>query len=330
VFTETTLTGAGIDITVIDGALMSDDTLVDISTSLPVTLFGMTLKNAELAIDSSSNTLTLDTCKITDNAGALEGGTTQIVDSTISNNNSGDGTLTVCGVIDINGNLEFTRNVFEENIDDGCNSPIFVDGNMTVEESVFRNNSSRFNSAVVWHNVGDLTVLDSEFSNNESIFGSVGAIDSSGGDLVIRRSTITANVVELGGDGAILHNDGTLTITDSTISGNDGSGITSDYSVVVTVANTTISANEDSGIVAEEGTLNNCTIVENGEVGIQSGSTFLLSVANTLLAGNAGGFGNCDGDVLSVGYNVDDSGQCLFASPGDLSSIADVGIAPLV
>jgi len=144
------------------------------------------------------------------------------------------------------------------------------------------------------------------------------------GDLTIADCSIRENVAFLGGG---ISNIGTLTLTRSTVSGNSasrGGGIFNEG--MATLTNSTISGNTDDGI-SNDGTMMLISVTVDGYqtplFGISSDGT--LTVMNSLIVSD------CQGDIVSGGYNIESEGDsCGFDQVTDLVGVAeqDLMLAP--
>ncbi len=145
---------------------------------------------------------------------------------------------------------------------------------------------------------GTATVTRSTVSGNEAHGGNAGAgvFNASGANFTLSRSTVSGNTSTevLGG---IVNVSGTLTVVNSTISGNTGDvhgGITSaGAGSALTLLNSTVTGNV--GGAGGSGGLN----------------TLAANVANTIIAGNTGGDGDCSAVALTDdGHNIIGDGSC--------------------
>ncbi len=243
---------------------------------------------------------------------------------------------------------------------------------------MFSSNSG-YNSGGAIYNNGNLTVSNSTFSNNSGyaqFYGYGGGIyNEYDKTATVKNSSFTGNTVT--GDGGAIYNSGFFTLNYSTVSnnsaGNFGGGIISGGTL--TVKNTTISHNtatqfsgggllQNPGTAAVPGiaTIVNSTFYENSasagegggiynsdsEVDV-SNSTFdgnsalrgggfsnevnsgVTTLKNTLLANSSGG--NCYDATpshlaASDGYNLSDDSSCSFLTVnGDMTSTA-AGLDP--
>jgi hypothetical protein len=172
------------------------------------------------------------------------------------------------------------------------------------------------------HNLGTASLTNCNLNDNQ-IEGANGAAIYNDGELTITSSTLTGNIAagEFSDGGAVASEGGSVTITDSTISNNDvgcgtGAGIENDAGTM-NVVDSTVSGNNDDGCGPGAGIYNTgtlsvtaSTITSNKQGGIYNGGT--ASVAASILSGNGGG--NCSGEVIDAGYNLDNDGSCGFSA----------------
>lgn len=201
----------------------------------------------------------------------------------------------------------------------------------------------------------DLTVSASTVSDNTvTVSGSAQAAPADGGggiyqygdNLLLQDSTVSGNTahgpgIEKGGGGGIFDGGNTSQYLNSTIASNttdepataippdsDGGGgvLLDNVTGGVVMANMTITGNSveqpQTGTAAAGGGINN-------NLGTD------VDVTDSILADNssAGGGGNCDGPVISAGYNLSndpaDQNTCSLTGPGDLVG-ASPGLGPLM
>jgi hypothetical protein len=113
------------------------------------------------------------------------------------------------------------------------------------------------------------------------------------GTMTLTNSTVSGN----GGDGGILSMFGTLMLTNSTVSGNTGDGVAN--LATLTLMNSTVSGNTGNGISS-------------------MGPDSTTSLANSLVDDE------CDGDIVSNGYNIESPGDtCGFDHGTDLVNITE-------
>jgi predicted outer membrane repeat protein len=139
------------------------------------------------------------------------------------------------------------------------------------------------------------------FNNNTAQGRGSGILNAGQGMIMIANSAILSNTT--GDDGGGITNLATMDLTNTTISGNNattsGGGINNTNTITLTYV-----------------TISNNT-ADNGGGIASSGNTLLQ---NTLVAMNTSG-GDCDGEIVSRGYNLDSDGTCTLNESTDLSSI---------
>jgi hypothetical protein len=206
------------------------------------------------------------------------------------------------------------------------------------------------------NNSGTLTLSNCVLSGNSLASFGGGIYNNYGGTVTVTSSSIEANLVGLDGGG--IYNGGTMTVTNSTVSGNSssqGAGIFNNG--MLTVSNSTVSGNfvgvgglDGGGLYTDGGTVNvtnstfsgNAAAASNGSGGglYHNGGT--VNVSNSTLSGNSassgGGIegggtliknsivanspsgGNCNGEIISEGYNLVDDASCGLTQKTDFPS----------
>ena len=184
-------------------------------------------------------------------------------------------------------------------------------------------------------NSGTLTLMNSTVTGNSADAG--GGIWNTGEmTMTLTNSTVTGNSAEVGGG---IWNGGALTLMNSTVSGNVaavggresglGGGI---YNVgMATVTNSTLSGNTDDGI-SNEGTmtLTSSTVEGYGTFSYGISNDGTLTMTNSLIVSD------CEGDIVSNGYNIESplegpGDTCGFDRPTDQPSVSldDLDFQPL-
>src|SRR4051812_12072851 len=175
-----------------------------------------------------------------------------------------------------------------------------------------------------------LSVVQNSFSG-----GGGGIMNSDRAYLGVQSTTVRGNVsTGVSGAGGGILNFGTADVTDSTITGNKASGTSSSNNGggfenigVAALTNVTISGNTTSGrggglfqgFAASKLTLRNVTVANNAANiggGVQNMSpTAPPDLVNTIVAANtAGSSTDCDGTIISSGYNlVQSTAGCTVA-----------------
>lgn len=197
------------------------------------------------------------------------------------------------------------------------------------------NDSSGSGGGGVFTSSGSLTIANSTVTGNTSA-GSGGGIYFSQGYLNITNSYISNNTAQSTGGGIEnVSYGGSLTITNSTVAGNS-SGIDT-FLGTVTITNSTVSGNIGGGISASgfvdgQGDLlyvtvniSNSTITGNGKFGLWGGEGYNsvnLGMANSLVAGNAGGN---DCSTFSTGCPSTGSNGNIVGGTPALAQLANYG-----
>ena len=252
------------------------------------------------------------------------GGTLEIVDSTISDNNAsnGSGALNMSGL----GDLIITNSTFDGN--DAGNSGgvgrISNDGSIAITDSTFSNNTASGGGGAFYTTTevtGDVSISSSTFYNNSANSGGGGAVYSlNAGLFTVTSSTFSGNTSTSWGGALYLGTQGqVITVTDSLFVGNSalyGGALDFDGNdQVVTINNSTVDGNlastEGGAIWKESGgslTINMSTITENsassgGGVWFYSpaGGQPDVTITGTILTGNTGDEGAADD--LNTGPN---------------------------
>jgi hypothetical protein len=189
------------------------------------------------------------------------------------------------------------------------------------------------------YNTGSIQMILSEISGNsvDSEDIAYGGGIANLGDLYLSTVSVRGNTT--GGwtnyGGAGIYNTGKLTFNYSSLENNSSAGHYKgkgggllNYGEA-SLFNSTISSNRvnegsSGGGIHNEGnlSLNFCTMADNSGY-FAGGISGPAVLANSLLSGNtASEGGNCgNGEITSLGYNLDSDGTCSLSGPGDLSSI---------
>ena len=155
-----------------------------------------------------------------------------------------------------------------------------------------------------------------------------GGLYGNSGDMTITNLTIS-NCSATRKGGGLYINSGIIQVSNATFSNNtagtDGGGIHTQSGSGTVLTNVTISGNTTSGvgggIYNQSGngpTIVNSTIAYNsaatgGGIYASSGNVILK---NTILAYSSSG-GNCSGNIVSNGYNIDSGNSCPLSATGD-------------
>ncbi|MFN2213349.1 MAG: choice-of-anchor Q domain-containing protein [Anaerolineales bacterium] len=184
---------------------------------------------------------------------------------------------------------------------------------ITVTIELFTVQSGNADGAAGIHNQGALTLdkctIRDNFDSGDWTSEGGGIRNSDQGTLTVKNSTISGN--ESSSGAGIFNAWGTIVVENSTISGNtargSGGGINnlggSAYLYNVTVSNNTDQGNVAGGIHNEGG-----------------GSVYL---ENSIIAGNNASIPDCNGTIISQGYNlVGNTSTCTFTpSVGDYTNL---------
>lgn len=256
------------------------------------------------------------------NGGGLASrGRAEMTGGSISGNKAGDwgggvnnfsrGELTLRGV-EIRGNEAGVEG-------EGEGGGIWSSAELALEEVVVADNVADVVGGGLF-NVGVGTVARSTFSGNRSKKGGGlvvqrGFANQQVGEIEITATTLSGNTAEEDGGGLYIGDRATATCTLCTVSGNTapgGAGIMEVGASRTEIAHSTIYGNV-------------------GGTGSQllTGSSRILRVGYSLVGRPAGGAGTaCDGELASLGYNLDPDGSCGFDRDGDRVE-ADAGVLPL-
>jgi CSLREA domain-containing protein len=222
-------------------------------------------------------------------------------------------------------------------------------GTLTVTNSTVKDNSSTSGGGGILNRGGTVNVTNSTLSGNSA--GGGGGIFSQGGTLTVTNSTLNNNSAAGGG---IFSVGVTLTITNSTLNNNNSAfgnagGILSAGGGTVDIINSTLSGNSAAvgggGILSVNPlTITNSTITSNHVDfgtggGIRQVSGFVLTLHNTIVAGNVKGAGpgatasDIDGPVdASSSYNLIGTGGSGGLTDGTLNNqvgVSSPGLGPL-
>ena len=200
-------------------------------------------------------------------------------------------------------------------------------GSLLMSGSQVHLNHSNFEGGGIYGD-GEIFVTDSQIYENTSEFGAGISADD---DLELKRVTLHANVAANSGGGVYANS--TTILDQVTLSSNlaiYGAGLynNNDAALTNTTLSDNIASNSDPlGTAHGGGVYNNGTIViQNNTLsdnqagrggGIYNSDLGEASLVNSILADNAGG--NCAnfGELISRGYNIEDSNACKFDQPGD-------------
>ena len=277
-----TLTGAGADVTFING--ISQDRVFDVATGVPVKLAKVTITGGTAGISQE------------DGGGIRNFGTLTLTEVALSNNTAagGGGAIVSYGA---GSTLTISDSTLVNNSANGPlgGGAIFNGSLTTITHSMLRNNSSSFNGgAIVNANSGSLTLLQSTVKTNGVGLGAKGGGIYNNGVLAANYTTISGNTASDGGGIANVNFSGTTSVTLllTTISGNSvtnrGGGIFNDFGATVLITDSTITANSAAA--------------EGGGIFRQSE----VKMGGSILAANSAGATGVDlyGPLFSLGYNL--------------------------
>lgn len=187
-------------------------------------------------------------------------------------------------------------------------------GNATMTGLTFENGHTGFRGGAIWNYSGDLTLIDCVFKDNFSDQdGGALSFDNSDDLLTLKNLSFIDNTAENRG-GAIFFETSDAQIQNTTFSGNkvltDGSG----------GAISIVTGNELS---FEHVTFyDNHVLGANGEGGaIYAANNLDATLKNVLLTqntvNNQSQERNCDGGLISLGYNISSDGSCVLDTVTD-------------
>jgi predicted outer membrane repeat protein len=277
------------------------------------------------------------------NGGAItnDGGDLLITNSTFSNNVVA-GVLGTGGAIAItSGAVTISDSTFTANeATDGGAFYVSSTSALTVTDSTFNDNEASYGGAMVTSG-SQVTLSNSVFTNNRAMVGQGGAIWVTGGTLNATRVEFEGNQSATNG-GAVNCASGFVSIVESAVvtnqAGLQGGGVYSTCNLTLT--NVTISGNQATqagGGVYQTDTgkamITYATIAYNTAVNFGGGiyndssGTNLMTISKSIVAFNSRG--NCDGIMLSMGYNfTNDTGCSAFVLSNDEIE-ANLPLAPL-
>lgn len=275
----------------------------------------------------------------TDGGGIANYGTTTLVNSTVTDNqtrNNDSGSAGDGGGIFNSGTLILEASVVSGNftsngVPGGFGGGIANRGTLIMEASVVSGNTTGrgstggFGGGIA--NYGTASLTDSTVSGNRTGrgdgtsqgtgFGGYGGGIFSEGTLTLQATTVSGNTTGdgdyTGGIGGGILNRGTATLTNSTISDN-------------TTGNGGVGAGGDGGGVFNNGTLTLvASTLRSNEVGtggsptfgggVANGSGGTLTLTNTIITNSSGGdCSNDGGSITDNGYNLVQDGSCISAS----------------
>lgn len=203
---------------------------------------------------------------------------------------------------------------------------VAVGSNVSIDGLEFAFGSSTGLGGAI-ENLGNLTIEDSRFVGNSAANG--GALQSAvGTTLAVEDSSFSYNKAASVGGGAIIAF-GTATIERSAFFNNsapvNGGAINVQPGSTFTLVSSTLAANTSSGLggaISNLGTIDifSSTVIDNkGNSGgvIATGNTDATAAASIFTSSGSGDSCNPAGTaIVDAGYNLDDDGTCIPATPG--------------
>lgn len=235
---------------------------------------------------------------------------------TIVDANQIDRVLSIFGTI--------TVNISGVKVKNGSGNRTYSGGGISNQNGkVYLTNCTISNNDDVWAggigngDEGEMVLLDCIVSDNFSI--STGGIENYG-KMKLSNCSIVNNVAGDGNGG--IDNRGTMTLINSTVSNNSTSSAGGGISNLDTMAliNSTVSGNKcyriQGGGINNEGEiiLTNSTVSDNEGGGLRNNSQ--VKLINSIVASNTDG--DCVGQSISLGHNLDSDGSCNLTEPSDL------------
>lgn len=221
---------------------------------------------------------------------------------------------------------------------DGGAALIYSD-NITITSVIFSGNIAQARGGAIYNSAAEVSVGESSLYLNEAQQGGGAIYNAPGGEIALETLSITDNTSGLDGCGfgsGAIHNTDLMEIDQSLIANNSssysGGGIFNKSTGDLDIANTTIYGNEvtdknsyGGGVYSYTGgtvNISACTITENtapsGAGGIYGDATG-VNIINTIVSGNTVSslVENCNTDLASSGYNLEDRDTCGFDATGD-------------
>jgi len=232
------------------------------------------------------------------------------------------------------GTVALTGSAVEGNTATPSGGGIYSEGTVTLSDSRISANTAEDSGGGIL-DLGELTMSNSTVEGNTAAESGGGI--SSGGALSVSNSTVLGNTARSGGG---IDSWGTLFVSNSTVDDNtatqSGGGIFIGLWQVGAgrITNSTISGNtaaSGTNIAVLQGAILSLTYTttSGGSPGaaadILSHSPNEFTVASVLIDGD------CDGDVISGGYNIESPGNTCGLDPNkdDQVDVADPGLGPL-
>jgi hypothetical protein len=180
-------------------------------------------------IFNDGGTLEITNSTVSDNDGGgifNDGGTLEITNSTLSNNLSTNG----AGILNDGGTLEITNSTLSNNVtffgggNSGRGGGILNRGlsSATITGSTLSNNSAENNGGGITNDVGTLEITNSTLSGNDGTNNGGGIFN--GGAATISNCTLSGNHSFISGGGGGIRNEGQLTIKNSIVANSPSGG----------------------------------------------------------------------------------------------------------
>jgi CSLREA domain-containing protein len=362
-----TITGAGVDSTIIDGN--GEDRVLHIHPAANISITGITIRNGNpgvaangggIAIEQTGR-LTLNSAAVSNNTAVFGGGAYNLGRLTMNDNtvstNQGGGLYNNGGLLTLNNVqvLENTQGFGIVNEQSGFLQYNSGEVRQNGSGGVLNNSSTAelTGLTIAGHSNGSglynkgsgnttLMIKNSTINNNSATSGAGLLNASASAKATIENTRFSANIASVNGGG--ISNSGILTLKNSVVDNNQartGGGI--DHQGLSFLAqNVTISGNtaiDNGGGIANQksATLNNVTLSGNNASGPETGGNLFndgdspqVIFANTIVA-NPGPGGNCVttvGAMTSLGHNLESTNTCNFIAAGDLAN-TDPLLGPL-
>lgn len=232
------------------------------------------------------------------------------------------------------GRLKLDRVIFAENNGTGAGLKNKTGAYAALDTAAFVSNHSDSNGGAIWNEgtlflSGVIMAFDTAELNGGGLFNEGYATLT---DVSIGYETAT------GFDGGGILNNSLITITQSTLQNNtslngNGGGLfnwnTANITNTTFTANSTVTTTGKGGAVygafggygttLTHVTMKNNTASTGGAIYRAAGAQ--ISLKNTIVADSVSG-GNCSGEIVSLGYNLDSANTCAFSATGDITSTA--------
>ena len=285
-----TLTGAGADVTIIDG--ISQDRVFDVMTGIIARVSGVKITGGAAVFSEE------------DGGGIRNQGLLTLTNDVLRSNSAsgGGGAIASYGA---SSTLTISDSRFELNSSNGSvgGGAIFNSSLTTVTRGVLVGNSSNGNGGAIVNSGGSLSLLQSTIKSNGAGLGAKGGGIYNNAALAVNYSTISGNIASDGAGLANVNFSGTTAVTMllATVSGNSasnrGGGIYTDVGATILITDSTITANtaaaEGGGIYRQSPVTMEGSILAGNTAGLSGSSIFgvLTSLGHNLIGSTAGGAG---------------------------------------